>query len=96
LAAGSFALYQVGTLPIDYLVQLLPIYIVLGVLMALTRNIFSLWPIYWCIGASTISIAGGMKPFGWDMAVVYLVALLIQYWYIRKIYKTQNKTAMAK
>lgn len=91
LAAASFILYQIGTADTSSMLYLFGTYIVLATVMASTKSIFSLWPIYWCIGSSVNSLSSGMKPYSWDMVAVYTVALVIQVWYIRRAYKIKNK-----
>ena len=91
-AAASFILYQIGTADISSLLYLFGTYIILATVMASTKNIFSLWPIYWCIGSSVNSLSSGMKPYNWDIVAIYAIVLIIHIWYIRKAYKKQNKT----
>ncbi len=89
LAAGSFAYYQVGSVALDQLIGLFFFYILLGSAFGLTRNIFTLWPIYWCIGSSVNSLSVGVK-LGWDAVVAYAFAILVQIGYIFYINKSQK------
>lgn len=88
-------LYQIGSASLDNLVGATPfisldslfiIYIVLAMAFSVTKNIITLWPIYWCIGSTVNTLGLGMH-YKWDMVVVYAITLLIQLGFIYYFYK---------
>jgi len=90
LSALSFILYQIGSAPIEGLENLFFIYIILATAFSITRNIFVLWPIYWCIGSTVNQLTLGMHH-DWDEVIVFLVALIIQIGLIYYLLKKTNK-----
>lgn len=90
LAAASFAFYQLGSVSPEQLVGLFFFYILLGGAFGLTKNIFTLWPIYWCIGSSVNSLSVGIKV-GWDAVGACAFAILVQVGFLAYIYKKNLK-----
>ena len=90
LSASSFVLYQIGTAHLDGLAALFIVYLVLAATFALTKNIISVWPIYWCIG-STVNVLSLNMHTEWDMIAIYAVVLVIQLGSIYYYYKKQKK-----
>lgn len=78
LAAASFLMYQVGSVTPEGLINLFPVYLVLASSFALTKNIFTIWPIYWCVGSSINQLSLGMSS-DLGVAAVYVIALIIQF-----------------
>lgn len=92
LAASSFVLFQIGSAPLDGLAAIFFVYLVLATAFGITKNIFTLWPIYWCVG-SVVNILSLKMRYGWDMVAAYSIALIIQLGFIFYIYKKQSKIA---
>lgn len=81
LAASSIILYQIGSASPDGLFNLLGVYLILATAFSFTKSIFTLWPIYWCIGSSVNQLSLGMHS-EWDVVAIYAVALIIQFGFI--------------
>lgn len=93
LAASSIIFYQIGSVPSVGLVDLIPVCLVLATTFSLTKSIFTLWPIYWCIGSSVNQLSLGMHS-SWDIVAVYAVAIFIQFAainYLRKKKSSRKK-----
>jgi hypothetical protein len=88
LAASSIVLYQIGSASPTGLFDLFAVYIVLATAFSLTKNIFALWPIYWCIGSSVNQLSLSMNS-GWDVVAVYAIAIIIQFGIIFYFYKNR-------
>jgi hypothetical protein len=94
LSASSFVLYQIGSANLSGLAALFIVYLVLATAFGVTKSVFSVWPIYWCIGSSVNILSLNMR-YGWDMAMVYAVILIIQLGFIYYFYKRQKKITLA-
>ncbi|HPF31349.1 MAG TPA: hypothetical protein PLO25_03535 [Candidatus Saccharibacteria bacterium] len=89
LSALSFIVFQIGSGPLDTLFSFFPEFLILATAFALTKNIFVVWPIYWCVGSTVNELVLGMH-YGWNAVAGYLIAIIIQFSFIYYLMRNKN------
>lgn len=76
LTAFSVGLYHIGSLTLENILYLMLCIVICSICFAITKNIVTVWPIYWVIGCS----ASVLKSFGaehFPMELVYMMGIVI-------------------
>jgi len=90
LAGISLCIYHIGSFPSDMIFEYLITGIIFTSIYAVIHNIFVMWPVYWCIGATVGTIKGKME-FNWTFVLFNLGILVIQMVIIYLCIKRQKK-----
>jgi len=77
LAGISLGIYHIGSFPADSIFEYFITGIVFSSIYSVIQNIFVMWPIFWCIGATIGTIKGKME-FDWTFVFFNLAIFLIQ------------------
>lgn len=81
LTTISTGLYHIGTLPIKNILYLCFCVCIITICFSVTKNIFTLWPIYWTVGCSASTLKNSMS-FSWIEIGIFAVILIIQIGYL--------------
>lgn len=77
LTALSVGLYHVGSLPAKNILYLMLCILICAICISFTHNIFTVWPLYWLVGCSASTLAGGMT-FPFEAVILAAAVLVIQ------------------
>lgn len=77
LTMASVGIYHIGTLTAENILALCFVIGVLALCFIITKNIFTLWPVYWAVGCSTSTLRNGMV-FPKEMVVLSGIVLVLQ------------------
>jgi membrane protease YdiL (CAAX protease family) len=81
LTALSVGLYHIGTLKSENIIYLVFCVFILAICFSITKNIFTLWPLYWTIGCSASTLRSGMEFSGLFIGV-FVFILVVQIGYL--------------
>jgi len=76
-AGISLCIYHIGSFPVHLIIEYLITGIVFSLIYSVMQNIFVMWPIFWCVGATVGTIKGKME-FNWSFVCFNLGILIIQ------------------
>lgn len=90
LAGVSLGVYHIGSFTLFNVLILTLNGIVFATVYRLTKNLISMWPVFWCVSAAVGTLSGNMI-FGIEIAFVYMLVFFIQIGFIIFFYKCSRK-----
>ncbi len=83
LTAVSVGIYHLGSLSAANILYLVLCVLICSACFAITKNIFTVWPIYWVIGCSaSVATSYGVERFSWEITFLMGIAMFFQVGYL--------------